>query len=201
MKTNDVDDTTVMSLVAGEFASLADDLETCEEAAWDAPSLCSQWSVREVVAHMTMAARYTDEAFGAKLAEHNFDFTELSMEVARVDGQRDPSQLLADLRSDSMANWTPPGGGPHGALNHAVVHGLDATSALGVKRSASSDALRVVLNDLTEGGVHNAFGITIDGLRFEATDQAWTFGDGDGNTIAGSASDLVLRLTGRRPLN
>lgn len=189
------DDIEVQPLVAAEFDSLADTLEGIAEDAWNAPSLCSEWSVREVIAHVTMAARYSEEEFGAKLAEHSFDFNSLSDDVARTDGQREPVQLVADLRSDTMASWTPPGGGYHGALNHVLVHGLDATAALNIPRTGSPDALRIVLDDLTAGGVHNAFGISIDNRRLEATDLNWAYGDGE--PLTGKASDLVLALTGR----
>lgn len=196
MTTNTMDDATVQQLVAAEFASLADDLATVDAGAWDQPSLCSEWTVREVVAHVSMAARYSDEDFGARLAEYSFDFTKLSNEIARVDGEREPSELIKDLRSEALARWTPPGGGPLGALNHVVVHGLDATAALGLERSGSPDALIVVLTELTAGGVHKAFDIVIDGLRFAATDLEWSFGDG--NPVTGPAAELVLQLTGRR---
>ncbi|MDQ6838096.1 MAG: hypothetical protein M3137_07135 [Actinomycetota bacterium] len=94
-----------------------------------------------------------------------------------------------------MATWTPPGGGSHGALKHVLVHGLDAAAALDVPRTGSPDALRIVLDDLTTGGVHDAFGISIDKRRFEATDLDWAAGDGE--PLTGNASDLVLALTGR----
>ena len=44
--------------IAAECEALADLLERSEPAVWDAPSLCEGWRTREVVAHMTMPARY-----------------------------------------------------------------------------------------------------------------------------------------------
>ena len=43
--------------VAAAFDALADALAPLDDAAWDTPSLCAGWRVREVVAHMTMPAR------------------------------------------------------------------------------------------------------------------------------------------------
>jgi len=37
------------------------------KAQWDTPSLCAGWRVREVVAHMTMAARYPEDELMAEL--------------------------------------------------------------------------------------------------------------------------------------
>ena len=34
---------------------------------WDTPSLCEGWRVREVIAHLTMPARYDQDAFMEEL--------------------------------------------------------------------------------------------------------------------------------------
>jgi len=41
-----------MALARAERADLADLLVTLEPAQWNAPSLCTQWRVRDVVAHV-----------------------------------------------------------------------------------------------------------------------------------------------------
>jgi uncharacterized protein (TIGR03083 family) len=48
--------------VAAEYIALASLLDTLSPDRWDAPSLCEGWRVREVVAHLTMAARYDEGA-------------------------------------------------------------------------------------------------------------------------------------------
>ena len=65
----------------------------------DAPSLCEGWRTREVVAHMTMPARYTGPAFMAELEAAGGDFTRLSNTVMARDGTLPTVSLLADLRS------------------------------------------------------------------------------------------------------
>lgn len=40
-------------LIHAERAALIDDLEKLDEAQWATRSLCSEWSVREVVAHLS----------------------------------------------------------------------------------------------------------------------------------------------------
>jgi len=54
-------DAQLQPAVAAEFASLADLLAAATDAQWDTPSMCEGWRVREVVAHLTMAARYSEE--------------------------------------------------------------------------------------------------------------------------------------------
>ena len=191
-------DDTLQPLVGAEYRALADLLETTDRGGWDTPSLCEGWRVREVVAHMTMAARYSEADFMAELQECEFDFTRLSNRVAARDAGLPTAELVGQLRGEVMQRWTPPGGGYAGALNHVVVHGLDVTVPLGRQRVTSDDALRAVLDGLTTGGGHDHFGIDVGGLRLVATDLDWSYGEG--TAVTASGQDLVLMLTGRRPI-
>ena len=128
---NTTDDAYLQPAVAAEFDSLADLLTAASDAQWDTPSLCEGWRVREVIAHLTMAARYSEAEFMAELQRCGFDFTRLSNEVASRDAGLPTGELVASLRSEVMQHWTPPGGGYHRALNHVVIHGLDMTVPAG----------------------------------------------------------------------
>lgn len=190
--TNDAD---LQPAVAAEFVALAELLAAATEAQWDTPSLCEGWRVREVVAHMTMAARYAENQFMAELQRCDFDFGRLSNEIAGRDAALSTSELVANLRSDVMAQWTPPGGGYHGALNHVVIHGLDITVPLGVPRRSPDDTIRIILDDLTRGDVHERFGTSIEGRSLQATDIDWSYGSGP--ALRGKAEDLAVVLCGR----
>jgi uncharacterized protein (TIGR03083 family) len=190
-----VNDAHLQPLVAAEFTSLADLLAGASDAQWDTPSTCAGWRVREVVAHMTMAARYSQEEFMTGLRRCDFDFTRLSNEVASRDASLPVDQLVANLRSEVMRQWTPPGGGYHGALNHVVIHGLDVTVPMGASRRSPDETIRVVLDDLTAGSGHAHFGIRIDGRHLQASDLDWSHGAGP--VLRGAAGDLALALCGR----
>jgi len=112
------------------------------------------------------------------------------------DGPDDPTRSRArgDIRRGVA--WAPPGGGYHGALNHAVIHGLDVTVPLGLLGCQSDEAMRIVLDDLTAGGVHAHFGTTIDGRRYEATDLQWSYGSGE--VARGTAAEIASAICGRR---
>jgi uncharacterized protein (TIGR03083 family) len=189
------DDSHLQPTVAAEFTSLADLLAAASGAQWDTPSLCEGWRVREVVAHLTMAARYSEEQFMTELRRCDFDFTRLSNEVAGRDARLPEDELVASLRSDVMQRWTPPGGGYHGALNHVVIHGLDMTVPLGVPRRSPDETIRVVLDDLAQGGGHAHFDIVINRRRLEASDLDWSHGSGA--LLRGAAGDLALAMCGR----
>jgi uncharacterized protein (TIGR03083 family) len=189
------DDADLQPAVAAEFLALADLLGSASEMQWDTPSLCEGWRVREVIAHMTMAARYPEDKFMAELRRCGFDFGRLSNEIASRDAGLPASELVANLRSEVMQHWTPPGAGYHGALNHVVIHGLDVTVPLGVPCRSPDDTIRIVLDDLTTGGVHEHFGTHIEGHTLEATDLDWSYGSGP--VLRGAAEALARLLCGR----
>jgi uncharacterized protein (TIGR03083 family) len=185
----------VQALVGPQFRALADALAAEPTSIADAPSLCEGWTVRNVVAHMTMAARYDGPAFMAELAAVGHDFGALSEKLARRDGQLAFGRLLDDLRSDTMAVWAPPGGGAAGALSHVVIHGLDITAALDLPRTADDPATLLVLASLAGGEVAAQFGVDPAGRHLRAKDLDWQFGAGE--PIEATAADLVLTLAGR----
>jgi hypothetical protein len=119
----------------------------------------------------------------------------LSNEIASRDAGLPVGELVANLRSEVMQHWTPPGGGYHGALNHVVIHGLDVTVPLAVPRRSPDHTIRIVLDDLTTGGVHQHFGTSIEGRSLQATDLNWSYGSGP--ALRGKAEDLALILCGR----
>jgi uncharacterized protein (TIGR03083 family) len=182
-------------LVASSYVALADLLEPLPPERWDTPSLCDGWRVREVVAHLTMPARYSEDAFMAELRDDAFDFTRLSNRIASRDAQLPTGELIGNLRAEVLHRWTPPGGGSHGALNHIVIHGLDITVPLREPRRASDAAIRTVLDDLTAGGAHAHFGTDIQGRSLHATDIDWSYGSGP--QLRGEAEDLALHICGR----
>ncbi len=180
--------------VARTYEGLADLLAAGPAGTWDAPSLCAGWQVRHVVAHVTMPARLTAEQFGAEMAAAGGDFGRLSDTVAARDGGLPTAELLAALRSPVLHGWQPPGGGAAGALSHAVIHSLDVTVALGRPPVAPPEGVVAVLDQLTaaDGAF---FGIDLTGVRLEAADTAWSWGNGD--VVRADSGPLVALLSGR----
>ena len=186
----------LQSAVAAQFLALADLLDTLPDAGWDTPSLCDGWRVREVVAHVTMPVRSSTDQFMAELRSCDGDFTRLSNLVASRDAALPRGALVENLRDEVMHQWTPPGGGYAGALNHVVIHGLDITVPLGVTRRSSDETIRAVLDGLAGGGAHAHFGFDLTGLSLCATDIDWTYGSGA--LVSGTAEDIALLVCGRK---
>jgi uncharacterized protein (TIGR03083 family) len=184
-------------LVAADYLALADLVEGLSPERWDTLSLCDGWRVREVVAHMTMPARYGQEEFMAELADCEFDFTKLSNRIASRDAELSSAELVGNLRDETLHQWTPPpDGGYQGALNHVVIHCLDITVPLGEPRRSPDPTIEAVLDHLTAGGAHAHFGTDIAGRSLQATDIDWSYGSGP--PLRGTAEDLVLHMSGRQ---
>jgi hypothetical protein len=150
--------------------------------------------VRHVVAHVTMPARLTPETFGAEMAAAGGDFAVLSDTVAARDAGLPVADLLGQLRSPGLHAWQPPGGGAAGALSHAVIHSLDVTIALDRPAVAPGAAVTAVLDQLAaaRGGW---FGVDLSGVRLEAPDIGWSWGDG--RPVRADSGCLVALLSGR----
>ncbi len=87
-------DNDLQPLVAATYVALADVLDALPAERWDIPSLCQGWRVREVVAHLTMPARYGEDAFMAELRADGFDFSRLSNLALHLCGRTVPAGRL-----------------------------------------------------------------------------------------------------------
>ncbi|MEV8097486.1 maleylpyruvate isomerase family mycothiol-dependent enzyme [Kitasatospora sp. NPDC085879] len=182
--------------MAAERRELADLFEGLPAGAWNTPSLCGGWRVREVVAHMSTGFRLSLPATLGELVKARGSLHRMTDRVARRDAAAHPTgELSAFLRDNADHPWTPPVGGLSAALGHDVVHGLDVTVALGPLRSVPEDRLRLLLDDITPRGL-KFFGADLRGVRLCAEDMDWSYGSG--SPVYGAAQDLLLLAHGRR---
>jgi uncharacterized protein (TIGR03083 family) len=189
-------DTDIRRAIAAERRELAEVLAGLPDDAWDAPTLCAGWRVREVVAHMTMPFRLSAARFFAYLIAARGDFDRMADRRARADAAvLSPRELTAALRDNAEHPWKPPGGGPEAPLAHDVTHGLDITVALGLDRHVPADRIRLVLAGADSPRAVRYFGVDLAGVRLSATDLDWTYGTG--TPVSGTAQDLLLVLSGR----
>jgi uncharacterized protein (TIGR03083 family) len=187
---------TIRDMIAAQRAELAEVLAGLPESAWDEPTLCAGWRVREVVAHITMPFRYGRGQFALELAKSRGRFNEMADRVARRDAAgMSPADLAGAVRSNTGHPWKPPGGGFSGALAHDLIHGLDITVPLGLDGPVPEDRLRLVLPESPADKSVRFFGVDLDGVELRAEDMDWTLGSGV--PVTGAAADLLLVLCGR----
>jgi uncharacterized protein (TIGR03083 family) len=184
-----------MPLIAAHRRAFGEVLEGLVEADWNAPSLCSGWRVREVVAHMTMPFRYSTPRFLGELIRSRGNFPTMADRVARRDARASIATVLQDWQSNVDHPWRPPRGGHRGALTHDLVHGLDITIPLGMEHPVSEPTLLLVLQNATTPLSLRRSGVDVSEIRLLADDLDWTFGDG--RPLHGSARHLLMVLMGR----
>ena len=186
---------TAQAAVHAERQDQADLLATLAPEQWNAPTLCTGWRVREVIAHTTAPFRTTTGRLLLDLARARGDFNRMADRTARRDAARMSAEdLLATLRANITHPWTPPGGGPQGALSHDLIHGLDITVGLDLHRTPPPERVGLVLTGLRPRNVA-FFGTDLTGVRLQATDLDWTYGTGE--PLQGKAQDLLLIICGR----
>ncbi|HWE68593.1 MAG TPA: maleylpyruvate isomerase family mycothiol-dependent enzyme [Acidimicrobiales bacterium] len=181
--------------IGAERRALAEALAGLPAAAWDTPSLCAGWRVREVVAHMTMPFRYSTARFIREMVRDRGRFNRMADRCARRDAAGPPEELLMSLANNADHPWKPPGGGFEGALVHDVIHSLDVMVPLGLERRVPADRIRLVLQAVTRPKTLKHFGADLAGSELRADDLDWSFGSG--RLVVGSAQDLALILSGR----
>ncbi|WP_214407371.1 maleylpyruvate isomerase family mycothiol-dependent enzyme [Pseudonocardia lacus] len=188
-------DDDVRAAVIAERREQADLLAGLTPEQWEAPSLCEGWRVREVIAHTTSAYRLSFGRFLLDVLAARGNVNRAADRRARADAAAmTPQELVACLRDNAEHSWTPPGGGPVGALSHDVIHGLDVTIALGLDRTPPTGRLAMVMSGMKPKNVA-FFGTDLSGVRLLATDLDWAFGEGE--PVHGAAADLLMVVCGR----
>ncbi|WP_084510257.1 maleylpyruvate isomerase family mycothiol-dependent enzyme [Nocardia lijiangensis] len=182
--------------VATERSTLANTLASLPEAAWDHDSLCDDWRVRDVVAHVILSARPNLGSILVNLIRARGDLDRLIRDTAvRHAQRRTTGQLLAELRDSIDARVAALGTTPADRLMDVLVHGQDIAVPLGITREMPVAAARSAIQRVWEMGSPFHAREKFSGYRLVATDDEWTVGDGP--VIEGSLTALLLLTTGR----
>jgi len=183
-------------MIKAERASLVDALATLADADWDKPSLCTGWTVRDVVGHMISTANMTPPKFFAKMAGSGFNFQTMTRkEIEHATVGRTNAELLDRLRSRVDARTAPPGPAPTW-LGETIVHGEDVFRALGPYRNHPIEHVLAVADFYKNSNLLIGTKNRIAGVTLRATDADWRHGSGP--EASGPAIALVLAMTGRK---
>ncbi|PRX44541.1 uncharacterized protein (TIGR03083 family) [Prauserella shujinwangii] len=184
----------LMTLATQERADLAAFLGTLEPAEWDAPTLCSQWRVRDVVAHVISYDDLAVRALLRRLARGRFALDRANaIGVSELAGLS-PDALLGLLdRHLRPRGLTAAFGGMVGLVD-GMIHHQDIRRALGRPREIPAErllpALRRALIAPPIGAIRRA-----RGLRLVATDHEWSHGRGP--EVRGKAEAILMAVAGR----
>ena len=180
--------------IHAEREALADDLQSLDEAGWSTQSLCAEWSVRDVFAHMTATAKMTPPKFFTSMAAAGFRFNNMNAKGVAAEATSDPADGLAHLRSH-VKDTTHPPGPVEAMLGEAVIHSADIRLPLGITREYPEEALVRVADFFHGSNLIVGAKQRIDGLSLRATDTGWSTGSGP--EVAGPHLSLILAMTGR----
>ncbi|MGW4632476.1 maleylpyruvate isomerase family mycothiol-dependent enzyme [Nocardia sp. NPDC004415] len=178
-----------------ERLDLADFLEELTPEEWSRDSLCADWSVREVAAHLTTADTLGATLAGLVRARGDWDRMNADAAVARA-ARHTPRELVAQLRAFAESPRRSPGAAPIDPLADIIVHGQDIARPLGRTRTAPTDQVLACLDHIVASRFYGARK-RLRGLRLTATDADWTYGTGP-ERVEAPALDLLLLATGRR---
>jgi len=192
------DDETVWRWIAEERVALADALEALPAEAWDEPSQCRGWKVRDVVGHLVSLAEATRWSVTVDLARQLRLPDEALSRIAKREGRADPTELVARLHAAARGRFVVFTQPPAVSLGEVIVHGIDALRPVGGDEPAVDPerTLEVAQAYRNVGFVFSAGRVTRK-IRFEATDAGWVIGPTEGPVAQGAATDVLLALAGR----
>jgi uncharacterized protein (TIGR03083 family) len=185
----------VWSTIHGERSALAADLEGLSDEQWSSKSLCTDWSVRDVLAHMTATATITPVGFVGQFISSGFSLTKLQAKgMASVQGSS-PADTLSHFKAAAGSSQHPPGP-KESWLGETMVHSEDIRRPLGMKHDYPPDAAVQVADFYRKSNLIIGGKRRVDGLKLRATDVDWS--GGDGPEVAGPILSLLLAISGRR---
>jgi len=171
-------------------------------ADWAQPSLCTQWTNQEVLAHLMIGYSLSVPALCWGMATHHLNFDDTNTALAqRLSAQHSPQalvdsfELLIDHKR-GIGKLFP----PRLLVGDHVLHHLDIALALAKPAGIPDDVLNAVLD--TEVKIPNPFvpaKRNARDLTLRATDTGWTFSAGRGTrgVVEGHAAHLASALAGR----
>jgi len=185
----------IWPVVHAERKALVADLGGLDANQWSTTSLCTEWTVRDVVAHMTATAKITPASFFPKLAANGFSFSKMQAKDIAAESGSSTADTLANFESVLNSTKRPPGP-PTTMLGETIVHSQDVRGALGLQHEYPMAAVVEVADFFTGSNLLIGTKKRIAGLTLKATDTEWSHGTGP--EVSGPMLALLMAMTGRK---
>ena len=174
-----------------EFAAL---LDTLTPEQWETPSLCTGWSVHDVVAHVISYEELGPREVFLRLARGRF-YPAGANDVGLADyRERSSEELVALFRAYPRPRGLTAAFGGRIALTDGMIHQQDIRRAIGLPREIPGERITPVLWFALFAPVVRGI-LRVRGLRLVATDLDWSFGAGP--EVRGTAEALLMVIGGR----
>ena len=187
----------VAARTAANRRLLADFFDGLDESQLETQSLCSAWTVREVLGHSAMpfSVGIGRLLWRTLLARGSID--RASAAIAEEQARRPVAELTGMLRTYATKRVPAPGVGPMGQFTDHCIHLRDCTRPLGLDTDVPLEDWRAVLDWLPTKQA--SLGVVpagrLDGLALRASDQDWSWGEGA--EVSGPSEALAMALSGR----
>ena len=171
-------------------------LEGLEAPQWSHPSLCEQWQIRDVVAHLVLSTRAGVGRILINLLRARGSVDRMVGDTAtRHAARTDDRVLLGEIRGTIGSRFTAVGTTPTDRLMDLLVHGQDIAVPLGIHREMPVEAARLAIERIWNPRFPFRAATRLAAFRMRATDTEWAVGTGA--IIEGPISALLLLATGR----
>ncbi len=184
-----------------EVADIGSLLHELDDGAFDAPSLCGGWAVRDVLGHMGLGHTVPMGSMVVRIGRYGFNVPKASFhESKKLFAASSPDEIRT-FWDEVMVAQHPRRGISRlipersGFVDH-LVHNQDIRRPTGRSRTVPEERLcRALALVRTDGnGLFNPKK-NVAGLRLRATDIDWS--SGDGRLVEGPGEAIVMAAAGR----
>ena len=183
-------------MIEADRLALADYLAALAPDDWKKQSLCEDWNVEQVAAHLLVVPTTSKGKVFVTFIGSGFNLDRFSSKmIDAILAEQSTDQLVETFRSTAGSRNVPPGMKPINVLGDLVVHSADISEGVGEPLDYPVDHYVAGLESFKT--MQTALGSRkrIAGLELSATDADWSYGEGP--LVEGTAKDLVLAMTGR----
>jgi uncharacterized protein (TIGR03083 family) len=191
-----------LTMMWDEVTDIGGLLHQLDDTAFDAPSLCDGWVVRDVLGHMGAGHTTPFPQMLGRVAKYGFNVTKASYTESQKLFEGKSADEIRAFWDDVMVAQHPRKGisklipNKAGFLDH-LVHNQDIRRPTGMARTIPEERLRRALELVhTEGNPMFNPKKNVAGLTLRATDVDWSAGDGP--VVEGPGEAIVLAGAGRR---
>jgi uncharacterized protein (TIGR03083 family) len=182
------------ALAHAERTALAQDLSGLNAEQWRHDTLCGQWDVEEVVAHLTAAASLNQWQWARSMLGARFR-VDVHNQRRLLDHQGStPIETLDRFRA-IIGSTTAPSGHTPAYLGEVVVHAQDIRQPLELQRRPGIDSLTPVAEFFARRNFTVASRTVVAGIQLRSDDGP--FATGTGPLVTGSTLALVMSMAGR----
>ncbi len=185
--------------IAGDARrDFADMIEGLDESQLAASTFCEGWNAKQVAGHLVSFVELSLPAMMLSMAKGGFN-PDKAWTANAIKFADQPIADIARKLRDHAEKPSPIKSFPAElTITDVVIHTQDVRRPLGLDGAPSPDAVRAALDFCT---AHAKGKMMVDpkhisGLRLEATDMDWSWGDGD--LVSGPAEAVLLGINRRQ---